>query len=183
MLYIVEMAFSDPSKEDEWNDWYNGQKSSELLAFPGFNATQRFKTDADVPAPYLAIHSITSTDLYTSEVYRKGGGGSAAHWNDLQPNWTRRIFSDIDEMPGVDMAQVLVMVDLAPDGVPDLGLDILWAEGLDWETASSYRDAIALDSSVPYRGFAIVDPATADALPKTPGVNVYRPLFKKQTAS
>jgi hypothetical protein len=183
MLYIVEMAFSDPSKEDEWNDWYNVQKSLELLSVPGFNATQRFKTDADVSAPYMAIHSITSTDLYNREDYRKGGGGSAAHWNDLQPNWTRRIFSGIDEMPGVDMSQVLVMVDIAPDDAPDLGLDILWTDGLDWETAASYRDAIMLDSSVPHRGFAIVDPATADALPKTPGVNVYRPIYRKQKSS
>ena len=31
MLYIVEMAFSDPSKEDEWNDWYTNASATASL--------------------------------------------------------------------------------------------------------------------------------------------------------
>ena len=58
MIYIVECAFTDPAREAAWNEFYSGEKLDTLLALPGFRASQRFRALTDVPAPYLAVHSI-----------------------------------------------------------------------------------------------------------------------------
>ena len=58
MIYMVECAFTDPARETAWNDYYSDEKLANLLALPGFRASQRFRAINHTPAPYLAVHSV-----------------------------------------------------------------------------------------------------------------------------
>lgn len=50
MIYMVECAFTDPARETAWNDYYSDEKLANLLALPGFRASQRFRAINDTPA-------------------------------------------------------------------------------------------------------------------------------------
>ena len=43
MIYMVECAFTDPTREDAWNNFYDGEKLATMLSLPGFRASQRFR--------------------------------------------------------------------------------------------------------------------------------------------
>ena len=43
MIYTVECAFTDPSREAEWNRHYSGEKLDNLLRLPGWRTSQRFR--------------------------------------------------------------------------------------------------------------------------------------------
>jgi hypothetical protein len=68
------------------------------------------------------------------------------------------------EMPPLPDDMRLAMLDRTPDEAPELGVVFNWLESLDWQTVAGYRDAVALDASVPHRGVAIIDVETAEAL-------------------
>jgi hypothetical protein len=183
MLYIVECGFTDPSREAEWNAWYSGQKIGELVAMPGFLSSQRFRALDDEPAPYLAIHSIESADLFTSSTYRSSGGGRFGDWDPaLLIDWSRRLFTGMAEMPPVPDDMRLAVLDRAPDEAPDLGMAFNWLVGLDWQTVSGYRSAVALDASVSHRGLAVIDTETAEAWPPIPGLRIYMPNCPKRVS-
>ena len=93
MIYMVECAFTDPTREEEWNVFYGGDKLTTLLNLPGFRASQRFRAVTDVPAPYLAVHSIRDKTVLNQRVYRDAGGGTFSGWDDLVTNWDRNLFS------------------------------------------------------------------------------------------
>ena len=82
-------------------------------------------------------------------------------------------------MPAVTEEQRLVCLDMAPDKVPQLlrvSVEFTWLDSLGWDSVSNYAKALALDASVPHRGFAITDVHTADALPSIPELRMYAPL-------
>lgn len=178
MLYIVETGFDDKENEDAFNAWYDGEKTDELLSIPGFNATQRFYDRNPSQVPYIAVHSIVGPELYATAAYKAAGGGTVGRWEETMKRggWTRRLFAGVDYMPEVPMDRDLIMID-AGEG-PDLDAEILWLDGLDWQQATQYEGAKALDSSVPRRGFAIVDPAVAAAITASPTVRVLKPISK-----
>lgn len=181
MLYMVECGFADPAQEAAWNAWYSGPKLDELLAVPGFLAAQRFRALDHAPAPYLNLVSITSPEVFTSPAYRHGGGGRFGHWDTaLVIDWSRRLFTGLLEMPAVPNDMCLARLDMAPDQAPDLGVGFAWLDGLDWQAVSAYRDALALDASVPHRGLAIVDLKMACALPAIPALRIYQPICPKR---
>ena len=131
MLYMVECDFADPAQEDAWNHWYSGEKLDELLANPGFVATQRFKAVTPRKSAYLAIHSVKSADVFTTPTYKAGGGGRFGDWDPaLVTNWSRRLFDGIAESPDVRKDEMLLVID---DGAtPPPGIAVTWLEGLDW---------------------------------------------------
>ncbi len=182
MLYMVECGFGNPSREAEWNAWYSGPKIDELLAVPGFLSAQRFRALDGERAPYLNLTSITSTDLFTNPAYRSGGGGRFGTWElPLIIDWSRRLFTGMAEMPPLPDDMRLAMLDRAPDEAPELGVVFNWLASLDWQTVAGYRDAVALDASVPHRGVAIIDAETAEALPRVLGLRLYVPICPKRT--
>ncbi|GIX49179.1 MAG: hypothetical protein KatS3mg131_3390 [Candidatus Tectimicrobiota bacterium] len=184
MLYMVECGFADAAQEAAWNAWYGETKLAELLAVPGFLASQRFRALDDAPAPYLAIHSIASAAVFTHPAYRRGGGGGFGPWDPaLITDWRRRLFTGLDVMPAVAAEERLVVYDGDPQAAPPLGLRFAWLAGVDWGAVTTYRAAVALDASVPHRGVAIVDAPTAAALPALPGLRRYRPLGPRRVAS
>ena len=182
MIHVVECGFADRSREAEWNVWYSGPKLDKLLTVPDFLSAQRFKALDDRPAPYLNVTAVTSARIFTSPDYRDGGGGRFGPWDlDLLVDWTRRLFSGLDDIPAVPMEIRLAMLDLAPENAPDLGLQFNWLVSLDWHQETGYEDGIALDGSVPHRGIAVTDPATAADLPAIPELRVFQPLCPKRT--
>ena len=67
MKHYVMTVFSNAvaGQEEEYNRWYNNQHLGDVLKIPGFVAAQRFKlagTDANAPAPYLAIYQVEADD-------------------------------------------------------------------------------------------------------------------------
>ena len=71
-ILVVQTRPSDPSREDEFNEWYDTKHVPELCDIPGIVLARRFKispfqTSGAGPDPahreYLAIYEIESDDL------------------------------------------------------------------------------------------------------------------------
>ena len=183
MLYMVECGFADPDQEEAWNTWYNGEKIDELLANPGFIASQRFRSLTPRAAPYLAIHSIESADVFTDPGYASTGGGRFGDWDPaLMTDWTRRLFDGMDESPAVDKDHLLLIADgYMP--LQDAGVSVTWLDGLDWDTVGQYKDAVALDASVSRRGIAVVAKSEQVEVSKFLGIRLYEPISEKRKSS
>lgn len=175
MLYMVECDFDDPLQEDAWNEWYSGEKLDDLLSNPGFTATQRFKAVTPRKAEYLAVHSVRSTEVFTNPAYKASGGGRFGDWDPkLMTNWSRRLFEGVAESPPVGPDELLAVID-GDAGLPS-DITVTWLDGLDWETVSQYRGAVALDASIARRGLAVVPKEKAGALSGIDGVCLFAPL-------
>ena len=67
-VLLVHSRPSDPSREDEFNEWYDKTHVPEVCAVPGFVSARRFKLgEAAIAAdpdgyPYLAIYEIDADD-------------------------------------------------------------------------------------------------------------------------
>jgi hypothetical protein len=105
VLYTVRCRFTDPAREQAWNEWYAGHIGV-LLSVPGFLAAQRFHGPTTVDdRPYLAMYEVAAPDVFTSEPYRAIWGFD--EWRPLIDNWTRDLSvvrgrSDIDFATGRD---------------------------------------------------------------------------------
>lgn len=59
-IMVVKSGPSDPSREDEYNDWYSNTHIPQVVETPGFVSARRYKLrsgDAEGPQ-YLAIYEI-----------------------------------------------------------------------------------------------------------------------------
>jgi hypothetical protein len=89
VLYTVRCRFTDPAREDAWNEWYAGHIGV-LLAVPGFLAAQRFHCANTVDdRPYLAMYEVAGPDVFTSEPYMAIWGFDK--WRPLIDNWSRDV--------------------------------------------------------------------------------------------
>ena len=65
-LMLVRTHPQDPAREDEFNEWYNGNHVPDVLNAPNFEAALRYKEAAthigSVP-PYLALYYIAMDDV------------------------------------------------------------------------------------------------------------------------
>jgi hypothetical protein len=87
VLYTVRCRFTDPAREDGWNEWYAGHISV-LLSVPGFLSAQRFHCPATVDdRPYLAMYEVAGPEVFASEPYLAIWGFD--EWRPLIDNWTR----------------------------------------------------------------------------------------------
>ena len=80
LIYTVELNFSDASKTDEWNAWYETYLK-QLVSLDGLETAQRFRAKAgsEPTWDYLALCTVPNLDVYESVAYRKiGGGGNAS---------------------------------------------------------------------------------------------------------
>jgi len=172
MIYIVECAFTDPARENAWNDYYSGEKLEALLALPGFRASQRFRAITEIAAPYLAVHSIRDAAVLDQAIYRDVGGGTFSGWDDLVTNWDRNLFSGMEAAPEVDNNECLVMLDdpEAAQAVP--GIDFAWL------------DIAGLDRTTQRRGLAIIGRATGEGLARDKAdiLRVFAPITGRQVS-
>lgn len=175
MLYMVECDFDDPAQLDAWNHWYSGEKLDDLLSNPGFTATQRFQATTPRKAEYLAVHSIQSSEVFTNPAYKATGGGKFGDWDPaLMTNWSRRLFDGLAESPDVGPEELLLVVD--GDTALPSDISVTWVDGLDWETVSQYRNAVALDASIARRGLAVIPASREQEFSGREGICLFKPL-------
>lgn len=180
MIYTVELNFSDPLREDEWNAWYETYLV-QLVSLPGLSTAQRFRAvqAGAQPWEYLALYSLASLDVYESEAYRSiGGGGNASARFRASIRRRRNVYAGIDRFPEVtDSSRVLLCED-EPHGF-DLS-DCLF---LPLQTSTGRRQAGAseLDGEPSQRAIAVVDAEIIDRLnlTATAGLAVYAPITKR----
>jgi hypothetical protein len=62
---VVQSEPVSPSREDEFNDWYDNTHIPEILAVPGFVSARRYKVHGDSATgrAYLAIYELDADDL------------------------------------------------------------------------------------------------------------------------
>jgi hypothetical protein len=180
VIYTVELNFSDPAREDEWNAWYETYLA-QLVSLPGLDTAQRFRAVAPGAQhwEYLALYSVASLDVYESEAYRSigGGGNASVRFKDALSR-RRNIYAGIERVPEVTGAGRVLLCEDAPRGF-DLA-DILF---LPLEAAAGRRRAGAteLDGEPAQRAIAVTDADTVDRLDLTAsgGLAVYTPITKR----
>ncbi|MGI8329407.1 hypothetical protein ACRYCC_05535 [Actinomadura scrupuli] len=69
-IMVVQSGPCDPTREDEYNEWYSNTHLPEICAVPGFVGARRYKVhdgEAAEPDPtrpaYLAVYEIDADDL------------------------------------------------------------------------------------------------------------------------
>jgi hypothetical protein len=168
MLYMVECGFSDPMREAEWSAWYSGPKLAKVLKVPGFLCSQRFESIVPAPAPYLAIHAVSSGEVFGTS-YRGLGGGSFNEWQPYISNWRRTLFAGLEVAPEITPDDFLLVIDGRPANFDNLGIPLSWLE------------SAGLDGSVPWRAIAPISGVQAGQLRNHIGssLRIFRPLTRQ----
>ena len=70
---VVETSCSDPSREDEYNDWYDNVHVPDVLETPGFLAATRYmiKEPQSGRRKYLAVYEIETADVEATMALRR----------------------------------------------------------------------------------------------------------------
>lgn len=165
MIYTVECSFADPHSETEWNDFYSLDKLPALISVTGFRTSQRFKAMSAGCPVYLAIHTVDSLDVLTSEEYRQKGGGNFAKWQQHITDWHRNLYSDIGLAPAVKADEWLVLSANGPDPLIQLGLE------------PQAMQAVALEKFPEHRWLAVLPRRDAPRVEDLPaGLYLYAPM-------
>jgi hypothetical protein len=165
MLYMVEMDFTQPARRLQWDAWY-AQHLQVLLSVPGFHTAQRFLCAMPHPAPYLAIYSVDSADIFESDAYRsRGGRDSTGAWKATMVHWDRNLFAGLERAPAVSADELLLVTEDA--GAAAAHADI----------AFSWLDAVGLDRTVQRRALAVVKKQHR-AMPEP--IRAYAPLMPQR---
>lgn len=163
MIFFSESGITEPSRKPEWDEWYKGHLAA-MASVPGVLSAQRFAAlDRGVP-PSLAMYTVTSPGVFTSETYLQVRG--MGPWLGIvdEAQHRRNLFDGLDAAPQVPEGGVLAIADCAAP---------LRAEGFAWLRAAG------LDRSTPCRGIAVLaDAASGRRLAATAGaaVALYRPV-------
>lgn len=148
MIYMVDHVFTDPAQEPAWHEWYAGYLQK-LLSVPGIHTAQRFKAVDHVPSRFLAMYSLDSADVYTSEGYKKigGGGSQSAKFHPCYQLWTRNLFEGAERAPVVREGQRVVAFDRAERGNNGaLESRTLWLKSVGLHMTTAWRGLIVLEA-------------------------------------
>lgn len=170
MIYTVEITFSAPDQEDEWNAWYSPHLFT-LLSVPGFETAQRFRRPVGDNYAYLAAYSISTAGVFESDAYRAiGGGGTASLRWKAAIRRKRNLFDGLARLPEVSDDHRLVLLDQAvlPQEPPNLMFVPL--------------HVIALDRSIEHRLLTIAHRDDATQLADDPRFAVYTPMTERRLA-
>ena len=167
MIYMVDHVYADSATETAWHEWYAGYLRK-LVSVPGIHSAQRFKAIGVTPSRYLAMYSIDSVDVYTSEGYRNigGGGSQSKRFQPAYQLWTRNLFEGASRAPAVGEGQRVLVWDRAvrdaagPAGPP--GSRVTWLE------------AVGLHKTTKYRAFVVLD--AGEGAPSIPESRLYEPF-------
>ena len=180
MLYTVELNFTDPAREAEWNAWYETYLA-QLVSLPGLLTAQRFRAVVPGAQPweYLALYSVASLDVFASEAYRNiGGGGHASVRFTAAIRRRRNVYTGIERVPEVTDAGRVVLCEETRHGW-ELA-DCLFVP---LQAAAGRRQAGAteLDGEPSSRAIAVIAAETVDWLNLlvTEGLTVYAPITKR----
>lgn len=108
--YIVRCNFSEPAREQAWNDWYNGPKLVQMLAKPMFRTVQRFRRASGEGRDYLALWTIDSPKAFETPEYTSDWG--FFEWRPYIIDWSRDLFegAPADERLPIDEGGALTVV-------------------------------------------------------------------------
>lgn len=146
MLYMVECRFTDPAREDAWNEWYSGERLGELLSVPGFRTSQRFKAVTRPPTYYLTVHSIDSLAVFRSAQYKAIGGGAFAGYQAYITDWKRGFFEGIDLAPAVALDEYLAVTDAPAEKAQASGIGFTWLKLVEPARSAAPRGIARLDA-------------------------------------
>jgi hypothetical protein len=128
-VYIVRCNFTEPAREQAWNDWYSGPKIAQMLAKPHFRTCQRFRRTSGRGRNYLALWTLQSPDAFNTAEYRSDWG--FFDWSPYIADWSRDLFD------GGDAPETAFAV--PPNG----SLGTVSFDGMSPERARSARAALA----------------------------------------
>jgi hypothetical protein len=128
-VYIVRCNFTEPAREQAWNDWYSGPKIAQMLAKPHFRTCQRFRRTSGRGRDYLALWTLRSPEAFNTTEYRTDWG--FFDWSPYIADWSRDLF-DGGEAPETAFA-------VPPGG----SLRILSFDGMSLARADAARAAVA----------------------------------------
>ena len=162
---MVDHVFADPAIEPEWHEWYAGYLQK-LVSVPGIHTAQRFKALGCTPSRYLAMYSIDSEAVYTSEPYKNigGGGSQSARFHPAYQLWTRNLFEGAAGAPPVQEGQRVVVFDREQKEEGPLASRAIWLK------------AVGLHMTTKYRAVVVLDAAEAARAPSIPRSFVYEPF-------
>lgn len=168
MIYMVDHVFTEPALEPAWHEWYAGYLQK-LVSVPGIHSAQRFKAIGHTPSRYLAMYSIESADVYTSEAYKNigGGGSQSARFHQAYRLWTRNLFGGASRAPVVgDGQRVLVFDREERETSGPLASRVTWVK------------AVGLHMTTKYRAFVVLDADEVMKTPAVPGSYFYEPFTR-----
>jgi hypothetical protein len=166
MIFTSESGLTDPSRLDDWDEWYRGHLAA-MVAVPGISSAHRFRALEAGPPPSLAMYSVASAAVFESEVYlRTRGMGPFVAVVDERMH-RRNLFEGLDAAPVVPMTAVLLVADRDAAGPNHDGL--VWLR------------AIGLDRSTAYRGIAVFPnlAAARGAGARLGGAVLYAPMTER----
>lgn len=176
-VYAVGCNFRDAAREQEWNDWYNGPKTAQMLALPLFDNVQRFKAcGLDTGISYLAVWLLGSPEALTTPEYVSTWGFD--RWLGEITDWTRDLIDPLGApLPPVPLADDSGLLHVAWfDGSADLARvkDEAEASGTTWWLGENS----GLDRSFAHIGISAVPPEAAAVRAFTDAVRetVFRPV-------
>jgi len=166
MIYMVDHVFTEPALEQAWHAWYAGYLQK-LISVPGIHTAQRFKAIGCTPSRYLAMYSIESADVYTSDAYKNigGGGSQSARFQHAYQLWTRNLFEGASRAPVVNDGQRVLAFDSEErGGSGPLASRATWVR------------SVGLHMTTKYRAFVVLDAGEAATAPAIPGSFLYEPF-------
>jgi len=108
-IMVVQSRPTDPSREDEFNEWYSKVHLPELLDVPGFTRARRYKVAAGAdPAvrEYVTVYEIEADDLHApmKELRARGKAGQTHSTDAVQgdPPPVITIYELIDDQSSND---------------------------------------------------------------------------------
>ena len=163
---MVDHVFADPALEPAWHEWYAGYLRK-LVSVPGIHSAQRFKAIGHRPSRYLAMYSIDSADVYTSEGYKGigGGGSQSVRFQPAYQLWTRNLFDGASRAPVVKDGQRVLVWDRAERG----------GEG-PLESRATWVESVGLHMTTKYRAFVVLDAEETPVTASIPESRLYEPF-------
>lgn len=180
-VYIVRCRFTEPAREQAWNDWYSGPKIVQMLSQPYFLTCQRFRRTAGDGRDYIALWTLQSPEALKTREYTAQWG--FAEWAPYITDWSRDLF-DGGEQPAAAFA-------VPPQGA----LRVVAFDGIKHEdarrctgtmTGMMWLPVIGLDRHTPMIGLEVLEGRTmTPGIPGAQGAQeaVYRPLCEVITTT
>lgn len=176
-VYIVRCNFTEPGREQAWNDWYSGPKIAQMLRKPQFLSCQRFRRSTGTGRDYLALWVVQSPQAFKTEQYTTDWG--FFDWESFVTDWSRDLF-DAGAATADDFA-------VPPQGALHVvSFDGAGAAPTDAAPAAIAGDApsmkwlpiAGLDRHTPLIGVQVLNETETTALPVTSSAQaaIYRPI-------
>ncbi len=180
MIYMIEINYTDPASEPEWDEWYEVYLR-ELVTVPGIDTAQRFRGDNATARRHLAVYTFDGLSVYSEPRYHEigGGGFASAKWR-AHIKRRRNLYEGLAYVPQVTPDSRLIVTEVEPAtlGLPDIMFVALAVKDMRAVQADPNHP---LSKQVPFendplrRFVAIVPAARAAELAGNPAIDVYRP--------